>query len=236
MAKEINPRIEWVSLDEIVKWARNPKDHDVGLISQSFHRFGFVKPLLVDEGTGKLVAGHGRLDTLQMLKKRGKDVPAGIKLDGEDWQVSVIRGIAFEDEEEAEAFLLADNRTSEQGGWMESLLSDVLQDHVHNLTGTGFDGDDLDELMESLYPEDPEEPQKEPEQTISPELFERHDYIVFYFDNEIDWQRIVDEFNIETVQTGPVGKKTEELASQQRGLGRVIDGKVLLQKVSQWQS
>ena len=60
-------RVEYVSIGEVEKWPRNPKDHDLHEIRKSFYRFGFIKPILVDEGTKKLVAGHGRLDTLKIL-------------------------------------------------------------------------------------------------------------------------------------------------------------------------
>ena len=71
MTEEI--RVEYLDFEEVESWPRNPKDHDLHEIRKSFYRFGFIKPVLVDEGTGKLVAGHGRLDTLRILKNRGAE-------------------------------------------------------------------------------------------------------------------------------------------------------------------
>ncbi len=59
-------------LDSIICDERNSKDHDVGEISKSVSRFGFVEPLIIDERTGKLVAGHGRLKTLRALEQNLK--------------------------------------------------------------------------------------------------------------------------------------------------------------------
>ena len=70
------------------------------------------------------------------------------------WMLPVIRGISFENDEEAEAYLVADNRLTEIGGWMPADLAAVLSDHVamgeEHLRGTGFDTDDVDELLRQL--------------------------------------------------------------------------------------
>lgn len=224
-AEKATPYIAMVPLSEIERWPRNPKDHDIGALSQSFARFGFVAPLLMDERSGKLVAGHGRLDTLLEWKRRGRPAPAGIEVEpkvGGDWLVPVIRGVAFKSDKEAEAYLLADNQLTAIGGWMDNILAQVLQDHADDLDGTGFDGDDLDRLMKDLYPDDDGEADDKPR--ISPELFERYDYVVILFENEIDWNRAMELFELETVATGKVGKKGEAFAAQQKGVGRVVKG------------
>ena len=55
-------RIEYLPLSAMVRWPRNPKGHDLGELHGMIARFGYVMPMLIDEGTGRLVAGHGRLD------------------------------------------------------------------------------------------------------------------------------------------------------------------------------
>ncbi len=83
----------------------------------------------------------------------------------------------------------------------------------------GFDA--LDDI-------DPRENIK-PEQEISPELFERHDYLVFVFDNDLDWQVITQRLGIKAVKTKKIGSST----IIHTGTGRVIDGKKLLEMTSQ---
>lgn len=216
-------RIEWVPLEEIDRWPRNPKDHDLGLLYESFSRFGFVKPLLVDETTGKLIAGHGRLDALGMqFRSSPKSPPAGIKIAPNtiSWLIPVIRGIAFKNETEAEAYLIADNRTSEQGGWLEDRLYVVLTDHADNLRGIGYDGDDLDKLAQDL---DPGEEEVKPEIPFTAELLEEHNYVVFTFDKDFDWNVVASALEIKAVQA-----LDSEGSYMRAGTGRVVDGQKLL--------
>jgi ParB-like chromosome segregation protein Spo0J len=121
-------RIEYVALSKLERWPRNPKTHDLEQLDKSVERFGFVQPLLVDENTGKLIAGHGRLDTLLAMKAGGKPAPERVQDKGGDWLVPVVRGVAFKDEREAEAYLIADNRLVEIGGWDEDVLKAILDD------------------------------------------------------------------------------------------------------------
>lgn len=216
-------RIEWVKLSEIVRWPRNPKDHDLGLIYQSISRFGFLQPLLVDEGSGQLVAGHGRLDTLQMKRQAGEKPPAGIKVEDKEWMVPVVRGIHFEDDHEAEAYVIADNRTVEQGGWLDDRLAAVLQDHVSDLRGMGFDRDDVDDLLSRTTGENEAE-LDDPEIHFTSELLEEHNYLVFTFDKSFDWNVVSDYFNLKTVHA-----LDSEGTYERKGVGRVIDGSRLLE-------
>jgi hypothetical protein len=143
--------VEYVDFREIQKWPRNPKDHDLHEIRKSFYRFGFIKPVLLDEGTKQLVAGHGRLDTLKILRDNAKEPPRGIRvIDDDVWLVPVLRGVRFENPAEAEAFLLADNRLSEIGGWNQDLLSEMLGEIVDvddALEGIGFNIADVMSIM-----------------------------------------------------------------------------------------
>lgn len=225
MAQIDNLRIEWVELSEIVRWSRNPKDHDLGLIYQSISRFGFVQPILVDETTGQLVAGHGRLDTLLMKRTNSEKAPAGIKVEGDNWFVPVIRGISFKDEHEAEAYVVADNRTVEQGGWIEDKLAEVLQDHVGDLRGIGFDRADIDELVKNITPDvDDDEFLIPPEIEFTAELLEEHNYLVFTFDKSFDWNVVAEHFSLGTVHA-----LDSEGTYERKGVGRVLDGSRLLE-------
>lgn len=150
---EPNPvRIEYVPLGKLRRWPRNPKDHSLGDIHQSYDRFGYVAPMLLDERTGRLVAGHGRLDALQQRKATGKPAPERIATRDGQWLVPVVRGVSFASDEEAEAYGIADNRLVEAGGWNDAALAQVLADLAAGpgLEGIGFDGDDLDALLAGL--------------------------------------------------------------------------------------
>lgn len=143
-------QVEYMPLSEIVQADTNPKDHDIGQIYQSIKRFGFTQPIMMNENTGKLLAGHGRLQTLQTMQQAGEKVPARIKEKDGEWLVPVLKGISFEDDMEAQAYLIADNRLTELGGWNTGELVESLQEMIENgldLDGVGYDFDDLENLV-----------------------------------------------------------------------------------------
>lgn len=141
-------RIEYTPLEEVLRWPRNPKTHDEAGMDASLERFGFVQPLIIDEGTKQLVAGHGRLEALQRRYRAGKPPPARIQKKGELWLVPVVRGITFADEAAAELYLIADNRLTEAGGWDDEALGVMLKrlDAMDKLGGTGFSGEDAEAI------------------------------------------------------------------------------------------
>lgn len=148
-------RVEYEDFEEVQKWPRNPKDHDLHEIRKSFIRFGFTSPILMDEGTGKLVAGHGRLETLQLMWDNNQEPPNRVAIDNEGkWLIPVLRGVTFDNYAEAESYLLADNRLSETGGWKKDVLSEILQemqDVDGLLEGTGFDEADVADIVGRDY-------------------------------------------------------------------------------------
>ena len=147
-------KIVFTKLSEIQEADRNVKDHDIGSIHESMNRFGFTSPLLLNEATGKLVAGHGRIEALKQKKQFKEGVPANIKVDDEsgEWLVPVIRGVSFKNEEEVQAYLLADNRLVELGGWNTNALIEELEKLAEesSLEGTGFDDADIQAMYEDL--------------------------------------------------------------------------------------
>lgn len=147
-------RIEYEPLGKMLKAPRNPKDHDIGEISESMDRFGFTVPALVNEASGRLVAGHGRIDTLSAKRDAGQDPPERITVDEDgEWYLPVVRGVSFENDDEAEAYLIADNRLVERGAWDEALLTAALEHQATNnpqgLGGTGYDENDLQARLEA---------------------------------------------------------------------------------------
>ena len=149
--------IKYENLDDIIQADTNPKDHDLGVLYQSMKRFGFTNPIIINESTGKLLAGHGRLQTLKMMRDNGEKAPDRIEveLDTGDktieyWHVPVLYGVSIDNLAEAQAYLIADNRLTELGGWkpmdlMEN-LSEILEE-TGNLDGTGYDLDDIETIL-----------------------------------------------------------------------------------------
>lgn len=156
MAKsgEAGLHIEYVPLGELKKWERNPREHDLSSLLKSVERFGFVSPPIVDESSGQLVAGHGRLETLERMKAEGQRPPNRIVESDGEWLVPVLRGVSFDNLAEAEAYLIADNRLSDLGGWIDrelaAILSDLAGTSEELLESTGYDADDLAAMLDEM--------------------------------------------------------------------------------------
>ena len=147
-------RVEYLPLETLRKHPRNSKEHDLPLLRESVERFGFNDPLALDERTGSLLEGHGRLDTLAEMKHSGASAPPRVDSRDDDWYVPVVHGVSFESDVEAEAYMIAHNRITERGGWFDNQLHEVLADirdqTEGGLVGVGYDATMLDALARDL--------------------------------------------------------------------------------------
>lgn len=144
--------VEFMPISDLVRWDKNPKEHDLETIKTSIRRFGFVAPIIVDGNTGTMVAGHGRLQALAELEAEGIDPPQGLEVDETSgaWKAPV-RIVPFLSKDEAAAYAIADNRLVESGGWNEAALTEVLleiqKSTEQGLEGIGYDQAALDALL-----------------------------------------------------------------------------------------
>jgi DNA modification methylase len=120
------------SVDELQPYANNPRTHNdtqIEQIAASIAEFGFTNPILVDAQKG-VVAGHGRLIAAQTL---------GLK------QVPIIV-LDHLSHTQRRAYLIADNKLTENGGWdfdkLEQELRDLEVDDF-DIALTGFDWDEV---------------------------------------------------------------------------------------------
>lgn len=188
--------IEYVSLDEIRPADRNPKRHDHDTLRASFRRFGFVEPIVRDDRTGKLVAGHGRCDELRMARSRDADnPPPGVRLGiDRSWLVPVLVGWRSTNDDEAQAYVIASNRTVEGGGWDDSILADVLTewDDPEMFAGIGYTLDDaLAMLSKSLGQMDDDDAD------TRPQLEDRQFRVVINCDDETHQAELIERFTVE---------------------------------------
>ena len=180
-------KIEWVKLSELQVEPKNPKKHDVEKIMLSIERFGFINPFIKNYHTGKLLAGHGRKKALELMQQKELTMPEQLKEDEGDWLVPVVSGVNIESEEDAMAYIIADNRLEELGGWNTPELLEAISnisDSTPDLSDIGFDN----ETIELMLQED-EEPFKP--DTID-ELSIKEDNLYFDIMFEEEYQQ--DEF------------------------------------------
>jgi DNA modification methylase len=122
------------------KNARLHSDKQVRQIAKSIEAFGFNVPVLVDANL-QVIAGHGRLRACERL---------GIA------QVPVIQ-LEHMSEHQMRAFLIADNRLTENSEWDNRLLGEQLKilseaELDFSLEVTGFEMGEINLMIENLSP------------------------------------------------------------------------------------
>jgi hypothetical protein len=107
-----------------------------------------------DGRTGKIISGHGRAETLRAMEARGDDPPDGVALDHDGaWLVPTAVGWSSRSDIEANAALIALNRSTEAGGWVDDELLAMLDQLATvdgGMVGVGFTDPDIDELRARL--------------------------------------------------------------------------------------
>jgi ParB-like chromosome segregation protein Spo0J len=145
-AKVTYDRLHLFQFDE-----ENPKEHNIGEIVQSIKRFGFIELPVVNDTTGFLVAGHGRVTALQFMYQDAEELPKYIEVekDTKEWLVPTLH-VTFDTDIEAKAYLIASNTLTIDGGWNEAKLLEMLAEIdaiTQNLSGIGFDSDDITDMI-----------------------------------------------------------------------------------------
>lgn len=153
--------LDWINIDDIRPAVVNPKLHAKDSLRASVDAHGYIDPLIIDERTGRLVAGHGRLEELQRRRKVGEDAPDGITVHDNQWSVPVIRGWASRDDAHATSYLLGSNRITEAGGWQQdevaALLTALEEGNPALVLAAGYDAEAIDAVLkdagDDMYPD-----------------------------------------------------------------------------------
>ena len=132
---------------------RNPRVHSdkqVRQIAQSIESFGFNVPLLIDDEQ-KVIAGHGRLLAARRL----------------GWETVPAIRLSHLTESQRMAFLIADNRLTENSSWDERMLGEQLKilselELDFDLEAIGFEVPEIDLLIDGLNTAPEADPDTEP--------------------------------------------------------------------------
>lgn len=146
---------EYLPVADLAPALKNAKAHDLAALARSFEQFGAMEPVVLDERTGRLVSGHGRVEHLAAKEQLGAEPPEGVLVDGGRWCWLVARGWRSRDDDHAHAAGIALNRVGERGGWVPELLAeqlDDLRDQPELLDAAGFTIAELDAMLQELAP------------------------------------------------------------------------------------
>lgn len=183
----------------------NPGDEEYERLKRSIETFGYVDPIIVN-ADGTVIGGHQRLFVLRDLGYSEADV--------------AVVDLSKADEK---ALNIALNKIA--GEWDEEKLAAIfaeLDAEGYDLGLTGFAEDEITVALVDAIDGDLEITGEVP---FSEVLREEHNYIVLYFDNEVDWLQAESLFALETVKalsTRTDGKVTH--GNERKGVGRVIRG------------
>tara|TARA_Y100000593_G_scaffold9824_1_gene17841 strand:+ start:633 stop:1232 length:600 start_codon:yes stop_codon:yes gene_type:complete len=168
-------------------------------LKDSIQRFGLVDPVIINSNKDRkniIIGGHQRCKVAKDLDI--KKIPC-VEID-----------LTYDKERELNVRL---NKNT--GEWDMDVLANMFE--LEELKEIGFTDKEL-----KIFEDDEEE--IKPEIEITPELFESHNYVLLYFDNDLDWQTANDVLGLKTMK----GKK-EKIQSQ--GIGRVLKGAEVLKKI-----
>ena len=128
-----------MQLDALELDDRNARTHDdrnLEAIKASLERYGQVEPLIVQKGTLRVIAGHGRIEA---MRAAGMKSAAVLEVDV--------------DELGAKDLALRLNRSAELAGWNDQLLAETLRELEAAGTSSmdvGFSAAEYDELLAEL--------------------------------------------------------------------------------------
>ena len=202
-------KVEYLNIDELKPYKNNAKIHTAEQIEQiknSIQKFGMIDPVGIWKD--EIVEGHGRLIACKELNIT---------------EVPIIRLDHLTDEER-KAYTLAHNKLTMNTDFDIDILNDEL-DNILNIDMSDFGFVEMFDKEEKLKEE-------KPEIEFAEVLGEEHNYIVLYFDNDVDWLQAESLFDIKPVKCGSTRKDGKINKNMQRiGIGRVLKGAEAINKL-----
>ena len=120
-------------LADLTPHPKNVRQGDVGALAESLKAHGQYRPIVAQQSTGYILAGNHTYKAAHAL----------------GWKEILVTFIDVDDEQ-ALRILLIDNRANDLATYNDDGLAELLKQLAatdKHLEGTGFDGDDLDDLL-----------------------------------------------------------------------------------------
>lgn len=197
-------QITYIKVCDLKGNKRNPRKNDaaVNYVAESIRRYGFRNPLIVDKDN-VVWCGNTRLKASKVLGL--EEVPC-----------IVVDNLTPKQMQE---LALLDNKTNEIAEWDKEMLAEILTDC--DLDDFGLDWD---------LKEEKEQEEVEADIPFAEVLNEEHNYIVLYFDNEVDWLQAESLFDLQTKKNYST-RKDGKIERPRTGVGRVIRGAEAINKI-----
>lgn len=122
-----------VPIGDLILHPLNARDHDLPTITESLQTHGQFALVYRQKSTGYVIKGNGTTEAALGLGWPTLDV---VTLDIDD--------------DQANRILAIDNRASDKATYHEDALTTLLESFGENLGGTGFEADDLAELLATV--------------------------------------------------------------------------------------
>ncbi len=202
-------KIKMLSPKSITPYHKNPRDNAraIDAVAASIEDFGFNQPIVVDKDK-VIVVGHTRHAAALLLQLA--KVP--------------VTDCAHLTKAQVRAYRIADNRTNENSFWLEDeLAGELLALTPEQRKSTAFTDEEVENLIVDIADAVPVAGRIE----FSSELLESRNYVVLYFDNDVDWLSAKTHFNLKSVYSKRCNGKPWS-----KGIGRVVDGARYLRRIT----
>lgn len=123
-------KYEMIDISELHPYENNARTHSesqLEAICNSIKEFGFINPVIIDENNMILV-GHGRIEASKRL----------------GMTQAPFRRVTNLTDDQKKAYILADNRLSDLGGWDEEMLAQELESISLDMSAFGFEDFQID--------------------------------------------------------------------------------------------
>lgn len=182
-----DPEVKLMDLNSIHLWKENPRKNDKSVkpLSKLLERHGQKSPLVVWRKNMTIYKGNTTFKAAKLLK----------------WDKIWVALVDFKSDEDAVAYALADNKSSEWSDWDESVLAMLIPRSFKGMnreelaTITGFKEVDL---AGYLIPEVSDLPDALPESTLQGiGLDGKADYLVLQFESHAQMEEFRKHFDVE---------------------------------------
>ncbi|HLB57752.1 MAG: hypothetical protein A3F67_04200 [Verrucomicrobia bacterium RIFCSPHIGHO2_12_FULL_41_10] len=196
-----------VKIEDLRAAEYNPRQmskKQVDDLTKSIKEFGLVDPIIVNSNEARkniIIGGHQRA---KVARSMGFETVPVYYLD-------------LSEDKERELNLRLNKNV---GDWDWDLLANFDEDFLQNV---GFDQKELEKKMK-----DNDEP-VEGDYEFATELLEENNYIVFAFDNSLDWGNASETLGLKQVLFFNGGGENKSIA---RGVGHVLKGSILLNLIN----